>query len=222
MPSREHSLLDRRGLNGWSLLALVAASMTVVVLAGTLTADLGSAGGVSAMIQLSVRLAVPFLYLAFAASALAQLAPGSFSRWLLRNRRMIGLCFAAAMAWQLLFILWLVLGHWHYYLEEAYSTYDLAEQIPGYLVLIAMTITSFAPGRRRLSPGQWRALHTGGIYFLWAVVWSTYWFELYYYDDIAPIDYVYYWTGFLAWMLRVMAWVRRRQRRGSAAAPRAA
>jgi hypothetical protein len=222
MPSRERSLLDRRGLNGWSLLALVAASMTVVVLAGTLTADLGSAGGVSAMIQLSVRLAVPFLYLAFAASALAQLAPGSFSRWLLRNRRMIGLCFAAAMAWQLLFILWLVLGHWDYYLEEAYSTYDLAEQIPGYLVLIAMSITSFAPGRRRLSPGQWRALHTGGIYFLWAVVWSTYWFELYYYDDIAPIDYVYYWTGFLAWMLRVMAWVRRRQRRGSAAAPRAA
>ena len=112
----------------------------------------------------------------------------------------------------------MVLGHGDYYLEEAYSAYDLAEQIPGYLVLIAMTITSFGPGRRRLSPGQWRALHKGGIYFLWAVVWSTYWFELYYYDDIAPIDYVYYWTGFMAWMLRVMAWVRRRR----AAAPQVA
>jgi DMSO/TMAO reductase YedYZ heme-binding membrane subunit len=220
MSSRERFLLDRLGLNGWPLLSLVAASMTAVVLADTLTVNLGSAGGVSAMIQLSVRLAVPFLYLAFAASALAQLVPGSFGRWLIRNRRMIGLCFAAAMAWQLFFILWLVLGHWDYYLEEAYSTYDLAEQVPGYLVLTAMTITSFAPSRRRLSPGQWRALHTGGIYFLWAVVWSTYWFELYYYDDIAPIDYVYYWTGFLAWMLRVMAWVRRRRR--PAAAPRAA
>lgn len=146
------------------------------------------------------------------AAVLTVLVPGNLSRWLMRNRRMIGLCFSAGMAWQLLFIVWLVFGHWDYYLAEAYSVYDLAEQVPGYILLIAMTVTSFGPGRRLLTPRQWRILHKGGIYFLWAVVWSTYWFELYYYDDIQLIDYVYYWAGFLAWMLRVAAWVRRHEK----------
>ena len=162
------------------------------------------------MIQFSVRLGVPWLYIAFAASSFAIVFPGSFSRWLARNRRIIGLCFAAGMAWQLLFICWLVFGHWDYYLEEAYSIYDLAEQLPGYVVLIAMTLTSFRTGRDMLSQRQWKILHKGGIYFLWGVVWSTYWFELYYYDDIQAIDYLYYWAGFAAWMLRVAAWAKKR------------
>jgi hypothetical protein len=199
-----------RQLNGWGLFALVSGATSLVVSVAMLNADLRQGSGVSAMIQLSVRLAVPWLYLAFVASSLVLLMPGRFSRWLMRNRRIIGLCFAAGMAWQLVFILWLVLGHWDYYVQEAYSAYDLAEQLPGYLILIAMTVTSFQPARGWLTRGQWRVLHKGGIYFLWAVVWSTYWFELYYYDEIEAVDYVYYWAGFLAWGIRVAAWVRRR------------
>ena len=197
--------------NGWGLFAIVAGLTSVAVLLATLTLDLGEAPAVSAMIQFSVQLAVPWLYLAFIASSLVILVPGRFSRWLMQNRRIIGLSFAAGMAWQLVFILWLVLGHWDYYVEEAYSAYDLAEQLPGYLILIAMTLTSFRPGRQWLTGRQWLILHKGGIYFLWGVVWSTYWFELYYYDDIQLIDYVYYWAGFLAWCLRVAAWVKRRR-----------
>lgn len=211
MPQSRPSLLRIDVLNGWRLFAVVASSMTLAVLVAMTTVDLRSAPGVSAMLQFSVQLAVPWLYLAFAASALVTLVPGDFSRWLLKNRRIVGLCFAAGMAWQLLFILWLLIGHWDYYLEEAYSAYDLAEQVPGYLVLIAMTVTSFRAGRQLLSPRQWRILHKGGIYFLWGVVWSTYWFELYYYSDIQLIDHVFYWSGLLAWLLRVMAWVRRRE-----------
>jgi hypothetical protein len=208
--------------SGWSLFTLASLSMSLGVLFAATRVDLSTASGVSAMLQLSVQLAVPWLYLAFAASSLAVLVPGKASRWLLRNRRMVGLSFAAGMAWQLLFILWLVFGHRQYYLEHAYSPYDLAEQVPGYIVLIAMTVTSFGPGRRLLSPRQWRGLHKGGIYFLWAVVWSTYWFELYYYDDIQAIDYVYYWAGFGAWLLRVMAWVKRREARPAVPASRSA
>jgi hypothetical protein len=172
--------------------------------------DLADPLGISGLIQTSVRLAVPWLFLAFAASSLVILLPGATSRWLLRNRRIIGLCFAAGMAWQLLFILWLVLGFTEYYVEEAYSYFDLAEQIPGYILLIAMTLTSFRFGRDKLSKRQWKLLHKGGIYFLWAVVWSTYWFELFYYDDVEFIDYVYYWMGFGAWALRLLAWSKAR------------
>jgi hypothetical protein len=197
-------------LNGWNLFAIVVVPMCLAAGVGMVNVDLSSPLGISAMIQFTVRLAVPWLFVAFAASAFHVVFPGSFGRWLLRNRRFFGLCFAAGMAWQLLFILWMVIGYWDYYLEEAYSFYDLSEQLPGYLILIAMTLTSFRFWRRKLSARQWSLLHTGGIYFLWAVVWSTYWFELFYYEDVQAIDYVYYWAGFAAWGIRLLAWSKKR------------
>lgn len=207
-------------MHGWHLFALVVVPMCVAEFLAMSTVDLTAPRGVSSMIQVSVRLAVPWLFVAFAASSLAVVFPGAASRWLLRNRRIFGLCFAAGMAWQLFFILWLVIGHTAYYVEEAYSYYDLAEQVPGYVILVAMTLTSFRFGRSKLNNRQWRLLHKTGIYFLWGVVWSTYWFELYYYDDIDAVDYAYYWAGFSAWLLRVTAWGKSRVLRPAFGAPR--
>ncbi|MCH7830932.1 MAG: hypothetical protein IIB75_10305 [Proteobacteria bacterium] len=196
--------------NGWNLFALIVIPMCIANGIAMSRVDLSDPLGISGMIQFSVRLAVPWVFIAFASSSLVVLFPGNFTRWLLRNRRLIGLCFAAGMAWQLLFILWIVLGFWDYYINEAYSYFDLSEQIPGYLIILAMTITSFRFGRSKLSAKQWKALHKGGIYFLWGVIWSTYWFELFYYDDIQFIDYFYYWMGFAAWGVRMIAWTRKR------------
>ena len=153
---------------------------------------------------------MPWLYLAFAASSLRNLLPGSFSLWVLRNRRIFGLCFAAGMAWQLFFIVWLLTRHWPYYRDEVYLLEDIAVQVPGYLFLFAMTLTSFRGPRRWISPREWRWLHKCGIYFLWGTVWTTYWYELYYYDDRQPIDYIYYWAGLVALGSRVAAWSKAR------------
>ena len=210
MTTTQTPILNNKLLNGWSLFAIIVIPMCIAAAVAMTRVELSTALGVSAMIQFSVRLAVPWLFIAFAASSLAVVFPGSLTRWLLRNRRIIGLCFAAGMAWQLLFILWLVIGHWNYYLQEAYSYFDLAEQIPGYLVIFAMVVTSFRFGRSKLSARQWEILHKGGIYFLWGVVWSTYWFELFYYEDVQAIDYVYYWAGFAAWAVRALAWNKKR------------
>ncbi len=210
MKNTQTTILNSKALNGWGLFALIVIPTSIAVAIAMTRVDLSSPLGVSAMIQFSVRLAVPWLFIAFAASSLAAVFPGSFTQWLLRNRRIIGLCFAAGMAWQLFFILWLVTGHWDYYMEVDYSYFDLSEQIPGYLILMAMVVTSFRPGRSKLSARQWKILHTGGLYFLWGVVWSTYWFELYYYEDIQVIDYVYYWAGFAAWGIRALAWSKKR------------
>ncbi len=197
-------------LNGWHLFSLITIPVSLAVLVVMTSVDLFTAKGVSSMIQFSVRCSVPWLYLAFAASSINILFQRPFSRWLLRNRRYIGICFAAAMGWQLFFILWMLLGHWTYYVEEVYWFQDLVEQVPGYMFLIAMTLTSFEPGRSKLSPREWRLLHKVGIYFIFFVVWRTYWYELYYYDDIQFIDYIYYWTGLTAWGLRVLAWNKKR------------
>jgi hypothetical protein len=52
--------------------------------------------------------------------------------------------------------------------------------------------------------------HNRRIIGLWGVVWCTCWFELFYYDDIQLIDYVYYWMGFAAWGIRMLAWSKKR------------
>ena len=193
-------------LEGRRLFWIVTFPIGAVMALATIETNPADGGSVSSMIQLSVRLSVPWLYLAFIASSVQQLLPGSVGRWLVRNRRILGLCFAGGMAWPLFFIGWMVLGHPEYYRDEVYLPADLAIQVMGYAFLVPMTLTSFKPFRRRLSRRQWRRLHTVGIYFLWATVWSTYWYELFYYDDIQPIDYFYYWAGFLAWGVRLLAW----------------
>jgi len=196
--------------NGYRLfwLVTVTTSIAVVVKMGGL--DMASPTDISSMIQFSVRCSVPWLYLAFAASSVLSLFPGSFGGWSKRNRRYLGFCYASAMAWQLTFILMMMTGHWTYYSDEVYAFGDIIVQVPGYLFLTAMTVTSFRPVRQLLSARHWNMLHTIGIYFLWGTVWSTYWYELYYYGDIQPIDYVYYWGGILAWGLRLWAWARAR------------
>ena len=209
-------MMRHKAVNGWALFSIVVVPMCSAALLAMTAVDLSSSLGISSMIQFSVRLAVPWLFIAFCASSLVAIFPGEFSRWILRNRRMFGLCFATGMAWQLFFIVWLVVGHFDYYIEEAYDYLSLLEQVPGYVLLIAMTVTSFRFGRSKLSPKQWKILHTGGIYFIWFVVWTTYWFELFYYDDIQFIDYLYYWAGFTAWAVRMAAWTLKRMRQPAA------
>ncbi len=210
MTNARDSILSHNHLNGWSLFGLIASLISVLVVIPLAQIDTTNPAHISGMIAQSVRLAVPWLFIAFAASSLVYVFPNNLTKWIMRNRRIIGLCFALGMAWQLFFILWFVIGSFDYYMEEAYSYYDLSEQIPGYMVLFAMTFTSFKFGRSMLSPGQWRILHKGSIYFLWGVVWGTYWFELYFYDDIQALDFVYYWMGIAAWGVRIVAWTKKR------------
>ena len=198
-------------INGWGLFWLVSGPLSALMVFSMMRADLSTAESVSSMIQLSVRCAVPWLYLSFAASSVQALSSGQFARWLLRNRKVLGLCFAVSMGWQLLFIVWLVTVHRDYYVAEVYVLRDVIEGVVGYLFLVAMTLTSFRFGRQLLSPRQWKLLHKSGIYFLWAYAFSVYWWELFYYPNPDRIDYVFYWTGLLAWGLRAAAWSRKRR-----------
>ncbi len=197
-------------LNGWRLLGWISLGNTLLVAALFMANSANNPAHISDMIANSVRVSVPWLYVAFAASSLLILFPNNLTKWIMKNRRYIGLCFAAGMMWQLFFIVWLVFGYNDYYMEEKYSFHALVEEIPGYLILFALIITSFVAGRNILTGKQWRILHKIGIYFLWAVVFSAYWYELYYYNDIQIIDYIYYWMGIGAWLVRIVAWAKKR------------
>ena len=205
------TFLKRKVLNGWTLFWLVSGAICVAMVIETLRFDLSSPADVSHLIGFSVRLSVPFIYLVVAASAMPVLFPGAFSTWLLRNRKYIGLCFAVAMAWQGLFIFIMSGFHRDYYYEEIFYLRDELEGSTGYLFLAAMVVTSFQFGRKFLDQQQWKLLHRSGVYFLWAYPFAVYWWSISYYGNPTLLDYVFYWTGFLAFAFRIAAWGKKRQ-----------
>ena len=212
-----NSYLNYKAFNAWPLFWLLSGILCVFMGVAMTGTDLGTAEGVSAMIGYSVRWAVPFIFIVVATSALQTLFPGPIPRWLLKNRKYIGLVFAVAMAWQGLFIALMSNFHRDYYYEEVFYLRDELEGSTGYLFLIAMVITSFDFGRRWLNARQWRLLHLCGLYFLWAYPFSVYWWSLFYYRQPDPIDYPFYAAGFAAFALRIAAWGKRRRRRAERA-----
>ena len=213
------SALKNRVLNGWNLFWLISIPMSLVMVVRMMGVDMSAAPGVSAMISFSVRWAVPFIFLVVAASAAPVLFPGAFSKWLLRNRKFIGFCFAVAMAWQGAFIFMMSMFHRGYYFEEVFYLRDELEGSTGYIFLAAMVLTSFRFGRKYLNNEQWKLLHRSGVYFLWAYPFSVYWWNISYYGNPVPLDYVYYWAGFIAFAMRIVAWGKKRSRGVESEAP---
>ena len=197
-------------LEGWALFAWITGLTSVAVLLLTTTVDLSTGPGTVSMIRTSVRLSAPWVLLAFAASSLLALFPNRLTRWLMRNRRMFGLCFAAAMGWQLVFIIWMFVGHGDFYWEIIHPAGGLPSRIVAYGILLAMTVTSFRAPRRRIGPKAWRILHKGGIYAMWLAIWTSYTEVVLIEQNPPAIAYVYATTGFAVWLVRVAAFAQQR------------
>ncbi len=204
-------MLKNKAINGWRLFWLIAIPMSIVMVIAMMGVDLTTVSGVRSMIQFSVRFAVPFIFMVVAASAVEKLFPGPFTMWWSRNTKYIGFCFAVAMAWQGLFIFMMSNFFRDYYFEEVFLLRDELEGSIGYIFLTAMVVTSFNFGRKYLDLKQWSLLHRSAVYYLWAYPMAVYWWNLFYYEDPLPIDYVYYWAGFLVFALRIAAWGKNRQ-----------
>jgi sulfoxide reductase heme-binding subunit YedZ len=197
-------------LEGWALFAWVMGLTSVAVLLIATTADLSTGPGTVSMIRTSVRFSAPWVLVAFAASSLVALFPNALTRWLMRNRRMFGLCFAAGMGWQLVFITWMFVGHGDFYWETIHPAGGLPSRLIAYAILLAMTVTSFEGPRRRLGPKAWRVLHKFGIYSMWLAIWTSY-CEIVLVEQNPPvIAYVFAATGLAAWMLRIAAFAQKR------------
>jgi len=149
-------------LQGWRLFWLLFAAITIGLGTGLPGLDFHSHDAVEQLIFRSILCVLPSLIAAFLASSLARLWPSRFTRWLLSNRRYIGLSFAAGMLWHFVLVAWYI-GTFGYHLE----TQDISLDVAGVLLLLAMTLTSFAVFRKKLTPVGWRRLHTVGIYTLW-------------------------------------------------------
>ncbi|MEP5568971.1 MAG: hypothetical protein ABJN62_14115 [Halioglobus sp.] len=209
--------LRKKAINGWRLFFLISLPISAAVIIEMLRTDLSGGEGISSMIGYSVRFAIPFIFLALGASSAYAMFPHPVTAWLARNRRYIGLCFATAMFWQAVFIFTMTVFFRGFYFDDVYYFRDELEGSVGYVFLVGMVLTSFAFTRKGLSPQQWKYIHKGGVYFLWAYAFSVYWWNLYYYPEPETIDYIFYWMGFTAFALRIAAWGKKRSRKSNGA-----
>ena len=152
-------------LNGWSLTGALA--LVIVLMAFAIAAYHGfDVEAVRAVIRATARTSALLFGLAFSASALVTFWPNAWTRWQRRNRRQLGVTFAASHGLHAVAI-------------AAFAKMDpasfaaatnLASYIfggIGYAVIVAMTATSFDRTAAAIGPKAWRVLHLWGGYYLW-------------------------------------------------------
>src|SRR3954469_6070422 len=149
---------------GWRLFAMLA--LTLVAL------SLGIAGmrqfevdGVRVVIRFTARTSLLFFCLAFSAAALARLWPNAFTRWQRRNRRYLGVTFAASHGIHAIAIAaFAAMDPLGYAAATSLASYIFGGI--GYAFIAAMTATSFDRTATALGAPAWRALHLIGGYYL--------------------------------------------------------
>jgi sulfoxide reductase heme-binding subunit YedZ len=158
MHSPRNSLIDE-----WSLVVV----LTLAVLAIALFAAAGDeTDSVRAAIRATARTSFVLFCLAYSAAALARFWPSRATAWVRRNRRYLGVSFAASHGIHALAILSLALVTPAEFLQEI----RLSMLIPGgigYLFIIAMTATSFDRTAAAIGPLAWRLLHGIGGFYIW-------------------------------------------------------
>jgi DMSO/TMAO reductase YedYZ heme-binding membrane subunit len=121
--------------------------------------------GVRMAIRFTARTSLLFFCLAFSAAALARLWPNAFTRWQRRNRRQLGVTFAASHALHAAAIFaFAKMDPAGFAAATSLASYIFGGI--GYAFILAMTVTSFDITAAALGPRAWRALHLVGGYYL--------------------------------------------------------
>ena len=158
MPTRQN------WYEGWRLFAVLA--LTLLALSVWIGGMRGfEVDGVRMVIRFTARTSLLFFCLAFSAAALAWLWPNSYTRWQRRNRRQLGVTFAASHGIHLVAIVaFAVMDPAGYAAATSLSSYIFGGI--GYAFILAMTATSFDRPAKALGAAAWRRLHLIGGYYL--------------------------------------------------------
>lgn len=193
--------------NGWRLTGILTVGLLAL---GAILAlrHGGSTDDIRLVIRVTARTSIALFLLAFTASALAQLAPNAMTAWQLRNRRYLGVSFAASHTIHLLAIIRLASMDQ----SQFWQGTNLGAIMPGgiaYGFIIALGVTSFDRSVAWLGPRRWRWLHLIGSWYICFIFFLS----------IAKrfkLGALYWWFAALfvaAALVRLCAYLRRRQAR---------
>ncbi|MBX9650729.1 MAG: hypothetical protein K2X57_27150 [Xanthobacteraceae bacterium] len=159
MPTRQN------WFDGWRLFAVLA--LTLIALSIWIASMRQfEVDGVRMVIRFTARTSLLFFCLAFSAAALARLWPNAWTRWQRRNRRHLGVTFAASHAIHAVAIIcFAVMDPASYAAATSTASYIFGGI--GYAFIVAMAATSFDRTAQAIGARGWRLLHlTGGYYLL--------------------------------------------------------
>lgn len=161
-----------RRLEGWAITA--ASTLAVVAMTGLVLMACGSQEeGVRAVLRATARSSLVLFLAAFTASSLRRLLRNDATAWLLRNRRYLGVSFAASHALHLAGIVALATG-WPDAFWSKTSDVTLYGGALGYLFVAALTLTSSDAAVRVLGQRRWKLLHRAGVWYLFGIFLLNY------------------------------------------------
>src|SRR5580692_11235651 len=157
--------LRQNWFDGWQLFAALALTLIAlsVWIAGMRQFDVD---GVRMVIRFTARTSLLLFCLAFSAAALARLWPNGWTRWQRRNRRHLGVTFAASHAIHAVAIVCFAQMDPAGFAAATSAASYIFGGI-GYAFIIAMAATSFDRTAAAIGPHAWRILHLTGGYYLW-------------------------------------------------------
>jgi DMSO/TMAO reductase YedYZ heme-binding membrane subunit len=158
-------------MKGWKLTIWI--SLGLVVLTGLQLAVWGSGEeGIRVLVRSSARSSVVLFALAFSASALRSLWQTNGSKWLLANRRYVGVSYAVSHALHAaaLFALYDVSSEF----AESLNAVTLVGGGLAYVFTLAMAVTSNDAAVRALGRQGWRRLHLVGGWYIWIIFAQSY------------------------------------------------
>ncbi|CAM4204151.1 ferric reductase-like transmembrane domain-containing protein [Stenotrophomonas indicatrix] len=187
-------------LHGWRLFMAIAAVLIAFALAAfALQPDL--AEGSRAAIRATARTSFLLFLAAFTASSFATLLPGPTTRFLMRERRIIGLSFAFSHLLHAFAIT--AFGILNPAFWPARSALANLPGTMGYVAILAMAITSHRSIARRMGPTAWRRLHVTGMWVIAAVFTYSYFKRV-------PTNFWYAVPSALLFTAFVVRWIAKR------------
>jgi len=150
---------------GWRLFCVLA--LTLIALSAWIAGMRQfEVDGVRMVIRFTARTSLLLFCLAFSAGGLARLWPNGWTRWQRRNRRALGVSFAASHVIHAVAIAcFAAMAPADFMAATNLASYVFGGI--GYAFIIAMTATSFDRTAAALGPRAWRMLHLTGGYYLW-------------------------------------------------------
>ncbi len=153
--------------NGWQLTATLSLLLGLMV-ALTLWAESDRVEAIRLAIRMTARTSLLIFVPVFMASSLYRLRKSGPTRWLLLNRRYLGLSFAASHALHLGCILALQRAD-----PTLFDTLTSPTSFIGgglaYVLIALMALTSFDGAVKRMGARNWRFLHLTGMWVIWLI-----------------------------------------------------
>jgi sulfoxide reductase heme-binding subunit YedZ len=195
--------------SGWPLVGWFSLLLGVLFAATLIGLGAGEAG-IRAVVRRSAQTSLLFFCSAFTASSLAQLFPSAATRWMLRNRRYLGVSFAASHTYHLLALI--ALARVSAPFVEDLNAATIAGGGMAYVFIAAMVATSFDRTTEWLGTRRWKRLHKAGVYYVWFIFAQSYVPRAVVSPTYVPA------AALLLLALGVRMAARRQQRRGTAVA----